>query len=123
MKRRGFTLIELIVVLAIIATLLTLALPRYFGSVDRARETTLRQDLKVMRQAIDQFQADLGRYPKTLDELVSRRYLAGIPLDPLTDSRESWLLLPPRDGKSEGVADIKSGATGLALDGTAYQDW
>ncbi len=89
----GFTLIELLVVLAILALLLTIAAPRYIDRVQRARETALRTDLKVMREAIDKFEGDQGRLPVTLDELVQRRYLKEIPLDPITDKRDTWVVV------------------------------
>ncbi|MDD5298631.1 MAG: prepilin-type N-terminal cleavage/methylation domain-containing protein [Rhodocyclaceae bacterium] len=120
---RGFTLIELLVVMAIIATLLSIALPRYFGSVDRSKEVALRQDLKTMRNAIDQFRADTGRYPKNLEELVTRRYLSEVPPDPITDSATSWVIVPPKDAKLEGVYDVRSGASGTAQDGSNFQEW
>lgn len=118
---RAFTLIELLVVLAIVATLLTLALPRYFHSVERSREAVLRHDLKVMREAIDQFHADLGRYPTSLDELAQRKYLRRLPVDPITDSETSWIPVPPTQGS--GLFDVRSGAEGHGLDGTPYQSW
>jgi len=89
----GFTLIELLVVLAILALLLTIAAPRYIDRVQRARETALRTDLKVMREAIDKFDGDQGRLPVTLDELVQHRYLKEIPLDPITDKRDTWVVV------------------------------
>jgi len=107
--RRGFTLIELLVVMAIVATLLTIAVPRYFAHLDHAREAALRETLFVVRDAIDKFHADTGRYPLELDELVSRRYLRALPVDPITDSRDSWTLIPPPD-EPNGVSDIRSGA-------------
>lgn len=117
----GFTLIELIVVLAIVALLVTLALPRYFHSVERSREAVLRHDLKTMRDAIDKFFADQGRYPAALDELAQRRYLRSVPPDPITDSAATWVVVPPGDGS--GVYDVRSGAPGTGLDGTPYEGW
>lgn len=120
----GFTLMELMVVMAIIATLLTLALPRYFHSVDRSREAVLRQDLQIMRDAIDKFLADRGRYPLTLDELADRRYLRKVPPDPITESPDTWVVVPPPTGETrEGVYDVRSGAPGKSLDGEAYESW
>lgn len=121
----GFTLIELIVVLAIVGLLAGLAAPRYLRSVDEARETTLRSNLAVMRQAIDQFAADRGRWPETLDELAQARYLRHLPEDPLTGRRDSWLALaPPPDSALPGaVGDVRSGAAGRARNGELYADW
>ena len=117
--RRGFTLIELLVVMAIIATLLTVASPRYFAHLDRAREAALRETLHVTRDAIDKFHADTGRYPTELAELVSKRYLRTVPIDPITESSETWVLaLPPNE--SQGVYDVQSGAT---VEGKSYDQW
>lgn len=92
----AFTLIELLVVLAIVAVLLTIAVPRYFSSVDRAKETVLVENLRTTRDAIDKFFSDTGRYPNALDELVQRSYLRTVPHDPVTDSADTWVLSPPR---------------------------
>jgi general secretion pathway protein G len=122
--RAAFTLIELIVVMAIVAMLVALAAPRYFRSVERAKEATLRQDLSVMRDALDKFYGDVGKYPDTLDELVAKRYLRKIPPDPITDRADSWQMLPPPTDAVKGrVYNVRSGAEGMALDGTPYGDW
>ncbi len=122
--RRGFTLIELLVVMDIIAVLLTLAAPRYFEHLERSREATLRQTLAITRDAIDKFRGDRGAWPQSLQELVERQYLRKLPFDPVTDSAETWIIVPPRDTATEnGVADLKSGAEGLSRDGTAYADF
>ncbi|MCB1948883.1 type II secretion system protein [Nitrosomonas sp.] len=119
----GFTLIELLVVMAIIATLLSIVAPRYFNSVEKAKEAVLRQDLKIMRDAIDQFYADFGKYPLDLEELVDRRYLRSIPIDPMTESDTTWIGMPSPNEEEEGVYDVHSGFTGRALDGTFYEEW
>lgn len=119
-RRRGFTLVELLVVMAIVALLLSIAAPRYFGHLERAREAALTETLAVTRDAIDKFSADTGRYPQELDELVSARYLRAVPLDPLTDRRDGWTLVPPPDGKSGGVWDLHSSAPGTARDGRPF---
>ena len=118
----GFTLVELLVVMAIIAVLLTIAAPRYFNSVERSKEAVLRQDLNVMRDAIDKFYGDTGSYPRDLAELVEKRYLRAIPVDPLTESSETWVTLPPPDS-AEGLYDVRSGAEEESKDGTSYAAW
>jgi general secretion pathway protein G len=120
---RGFTLVELLIVMAIIALLLTIAVPRYYHSVDRAREAVLKQDLAQMRDAIDKYHGDRGRYPDSLEDLVTRKYLRKIPLDPITESTTSWITIPPVEADKGNVFDVKSGATGTAIDGTSYAEW
>ena len=117
---RAFTLIELLVVMAIVATLLTIAAPRYFHSLERSRESVLRQDLAVMRDSIDKFFSDAGRYPQSLAELVDRRYLRAVPVDPLTRSAESWVVVRSEDAEAPGVRDVRSGAPGDSLAGEPY---
>ena len=120
-RGRGFTLIELLVVMAIVAMLLTIAVPRYFSSLDHARETSLRQNLAVMRAAIDQYNGDLGRYPNSLQDLVAARYLRSIPPDPITGVADQWTT--EADPGRGGVRDVRSGAPGAARDGTPYASW
>ncbi len=122
-RRAAFTLIELLVVMAIIATLLTLAVPYYFGSLERSREAVLRENLALMRTALDQHYGDVGRYPESLEDLVSKRYLRRIPQDPITESAASWVTVPPQDPAQGAVYDVKSGAEGNAADGTPYGEW
>jgi general secretion pathway protein G len=119
---RGFTLIELLVVLAIVATLLTLAAPRYFQHVERSKEAVLHENLATLRSAIDQYHADKGRWPDSLDGLAEGRYIRAVPLDPISASANTWVISPPPDG-GRGVYDVHSGAPGVARDGTAYADW
>lgn len=121
--RRGFTLIELLVVMAIVATLLSLAVPRYYGSVKRAEEATLKQNLALMRDAIDKHYADTGRYPDTLQDLVAKRYLRNVPLDPVTGAADSWTLIAPNPPELGRIYDVKSGSTSTAIDGTAFSTW
>ena len=113
MRRGGFTLIELLVVLAVVATLLTLSLPRYFGSLERSKEAVLKENLYQMREAISRYYADKGRYPETLDSLVADKYLRAVPLDPLTDSTTTWLVVLAEDPQKGGVTDVRSGAPGI----------
>ena len=123
-RARGFTLIELLVVMAIVATLLSIAGPQYFRSIDRSKESVLRENLRTTREAIDRFYGDLGRYPDDLPELVAKRYLRSLPVDPITDSSESWLMVAPLDPAQPGrLFDLKSGAPGRAIDGSAYAEW
>lgn len=119
----GFTLIELLVVMAVIATLLTLAVPRYFASMEKSREAVLHANLTLLRQTLDKYYGDTGRYPDALDELVAARYLRAVPLDPITDSTATWVVLPPPQPEMGGVYDVRSGAEGVARDGSAYADW
>lgn len=122
-SKTGFTLIELLVVMAIIATLLTIAVPRYFRSVEKSREAVLRQDLSQMRDAIDKYYGDKGKYPNSLEDLVAKKYLRAIPADPITETAATWLPVPPSDSEKGSVFDVKSGAPGKGLDGTAYSEW
>ena len=121
----GFTLIELIVVMAIVALLVSIAAPRYLQSVERAREATLRTSLRVMRDAIDRFAADRARYPDSLQELVATRYLRTLPEDPITGQRSGWVeLAPAADSLLPGrLVDVRSGAAGRARDGALYAEW
>lgn len=117
--RRGFTLIELLVVLAILALLMTVAVPRYFHSIDQSKETILKENLRITRSAIDSFYGDNGRYPQSLDELVERGYLRNLPIDPVTESPATWIVVPAADGN--GVFDLHSGAPGAARSGIALR--
>jgi len=112
----------MLVVMAVIALLLTLALPRYFHSVDRAKEAVLKQNLAQMRDAIDKYYGDRGRYPDNLQDLVTRQYLRSIPSDPITETA-SWTIVAPTDAGKGTVFDVKSDAPGLALDGSKFVDW
>ena len=120
---KGYTLIELIVVMLIIAMLASLAVPRYFSSVQKSRDTVLKEDLSLMRSALDKYYGDNDRYPAALDELVSRKYLRNIPPDPVTESATTWITVPPEDPDKGGVYDVHSGAEGNAADGSPYKEW
>lgn len=122
-RRTGFTLIELLVVMAILATLLSLAVPRYFGSVEKSREAVLKQNLALFRETLDKYYGDTGKYPDSLDELVTKKYLRTIPQDPVTESTATWVTVPPADPEQGRVFDVKSGAPGNGRDGTAYKEW
>ncbi len=123
MRGRGFTLIELLVVLAIIATLLMLAVPRYFSSVDKSKEAVLKENLYQMRDAISKYYGDKGRYPESLEALATDKYLRKVPVDPITESADTWLIVPPQDPEKSGVYDVRSGAPGASRDGPPYAEW
>lgn len=120
---RGFTLIELLVVLAIVALLSAISLPRYTQYVERNREAVLAENLRLTRDALEQFHADRGRYPEALEELVTRRYLKTLPVDPILESSQYWRVsepLPPAEGK---IGDIHSAAPGIGRNGRRYTTW
>ncbi len=117
-------MIELLVVLAIMALMLTIAVPRYLQHLERSKEAVLRENLNLTRSVIDRFYGDKGRYPKSLDELVDLRYLRALPVDPLTESAETWVIVPvPGDGATDGVYDLRSGAPGEDANGRPYGEW
>ncbi len=122
-RRHGFTLLELLVVMAIIATLLTLAVPRYFLSLERSKEAVLKQDLTTMRESIDRFYGDTGRYPQTLAELVERHYLRAIPVDPILRAADKWVIVNADEPDDNGVKDVKSSAEGKGENGVPYATW
>jgi general secretion pathway protein G len=123
MRFRGFTLIELLVVLAIIATLLTIAVPRYYASIDRSKEAVLKENLYQLRDAIGKYYADKGKYPESLEAHATDKYLRKVPLDPITDSPATWLVVTPEDPQKTGVFDVRSGAQGKSLDGSEFSTW
>jgi general secretion pathway protein G len=127
-RRSGFTLIELMIVMALIVILAGIGLALYANSVTRAKESVLREDLFRMRDGIDQYYSDKGKYPATLQDLVSDKYLRSLPVDPFTRSADTWREIPaepdPNNPTSEpGVYDVRSGSEMTALDGTKYADW
>lgn len=125
---RGFTLIELMVVMAIISVILAIALPIYQKSITRAKESVLRNNLFTLRTMIDEYTIDKQKAPESLQELVSEGYLRQIPQDPITGSTDSWRVImedTPVGGSTSGpgVFDVRSGSDKVALDGTNYSDW
>lgn len=122
--RCGFTLVEMLVVLVLVALLASIATPIVTGSIQRAKEAALREDLLVLRRAIDAFYADKGRYPPDLQTLVDARYIRAVPPDPLTEKTDSWSLVfdEAQDGE-RGVIDVHSADEGHAHDGSAYNEW
>lgn len=121
--KRGFTLIELLVALTIVALLLSIVAPRYFGSLTRADEAVLKENLFLMRDAIDKHFADTGKYPATLEELAAKKYLRGIPPDPITKTEATWIVVAPADSQLGGVYDVRSGAPGTGRNGRPYEQW
>ncbi len=124
----GWTLIELFVVLSIVVVLATLAMNQYRNSIMYAKEAALKSDLFLMRDAIDQYYADKGRYPESLQTLVSESYIRAVPRDPFTESSDTWITVPatPEPGSGSaaaGVYDVKSGSPNTAMDGSRYGDW
>ena len=114
MKRlKGFTLVELMVVLAVIALLLSVVVPDYMGRMRRAEEAVLQENLSLMRDALDKHYADAGKYPTSLEELVAKHYLRSIPRDPFTQSAATWVAVPPQDTRKGNVWDVRSGAKGF----------
>lgn len=112
LRHRGFTLIELLVVLAIVALLATIALPRYFQSIDTSKEAILQENLRLTRDTIDKFYGDTGRYPESLNELVQKKYLRALPMDPILASATAWVIVPPDDTAKGSVYSIRSSAPG-----------
>jgi general secretion pathway protein G len=124
----GFTLIELLIVIALITILATMGVVQYRNSIQASKEAVLHTDLFRMRDAIDQYYADKAKYPASLDALVSEGYMRAIPVDPITKSSDTWQTVPaePEPGNTStdpGIYNVKSGASGTGLDGTAYSDW
>ncbi|BEH10229.1 MULTISPECIES: type IV pilin protein [Geobacter] len=131
-NRKGFTLIELMIVVTIIGILAAIAVPNYRWGLIRAREAVLQENLYTMRSAIDQYYADQGKYPDTLDEMAEKRYLKSIPYDPFTGKNDTWVTVKPIEPTGEihtaeeikgNVADVHSGSDLVSSKGTPYKDW
>jgi general secretion pathway protein G len=126
-RSKGFTLIEMMVVMAMIAALVAIAVPRYFDGLQRTKETALKQNLKEMRDAIDDYHADKGVYPQSLTALVEERYLRFIPVDPITEQADTWqIVAPPQSGiagQDGYVYDVLSGSAEKASNGELYNTW
>jgi general secretion pathway protein G len=122
-KHHGFTLIELLVVLAIVATLLSIVAPRYIHQTDRAKEAALKENLSVLRRALDEYYSDTGKYPERLLALTEQHYLRAVPLDPVTNRSDTWVPVAGADEDDKTIIDVKSGARGKSLDGSEYGSW
>ena len=127
-KSAGFTLIELLVVMTIIAILATLAIPRFMGSIKAAREAVLKEDLHVMRDAIDSYTMDKQKAPQSLDDLIQNGYLREVPIDPMTHSKDTWVTdtsdaMYSIDQTDPGINDVHSGSEGSGSDGQPYSSW
>ena len=127
-RARGFTIIELLVVITILVILATMGMTQYKNSVRRAEEATLKENLFRMRDAIDQYYADKNKYPADLADLVAEGYIREVPTDPLTKSKDTWTTTPAEPDANNpssqvGIYDVKSGSELTALDGTRYADW
>jgi general secretion pathway protein G len=121
--RAGFTLIELLVVMSIIALLLSIAVPRYFKTLERSRETVLKQDLSVLREAIDKHFGDLGQYPDSLAALVERKYIRAVPEEPISKAPDGWAPVVSDDPDHPGIRDLHSNAEGVGSDGRPFKEW
>ena len=119
-KKNGFTLIEMLVVMAVIALLLSIVTPSYFASLDKSRDIALQENLKIVRVTLDKFNADKGHFPDNLEELVDKKYLREVPVDPVTGTSITWILDQANGEGESGIQNIRSGAAGLAYDGRRY---
>jgi len=120
---KGFTLIEMLTVMAIMAILASIATPSFMRSILRSREASLENTLFVVRDVIDQYYADHGNYPDSLETLKEKKYVREIPKDPITASSDTWILIPSEDEGATGIYDIHSGSKKISLAGTPYNEW
>jgi len=122
-SNRAFTLIELLIVLLLISLLASFVLPKVVGSINDAKESALKENLKVMRDALDDYYTDNSRYPASLDVLVEKRYLRKVPSDPVAEEGESWALEYSNDGENTGVINVHSSSTAISSQQTPYNEW
>ncbi len=122
-NNKGFTIIELLTVIAVIGILASIAAPSFQRSIIRAKEASLRNSLFVIRDVIDQYYADQGEYPSTLESLIDKKYIRNVPVDPFTKSKETWILISPEGEDVTGIYDVHSGSDRISLYGTPYNEW
>ena len=123
-NQRGFTLIEMLIVISLIGILATIATPNFQRYIIRAKEASLQRTLFILRDMIDQFYADHGRYPDSLEDLAEERYIRSVPKDPFTNSASTWVIIPPEGSSEEGgVYDVHSGSYLVSLQGVPYNEW
>jgi general secretion pathway protein G len=124
MRDKGFTLLELLFVLTIIALLAGIAVPMFGGSIDRARESALKEDLRTFRKAIDDYYADAGKYPDDINVIVQKRYLRSIPVDPITEKPDGWIYVRQDTERGQGgIIDVHSASDKTGSDGRPYREW
>lgn len=122
-NNKGYTLIEMMTVIAIISILATIAVPSFQKSIVRAKEASLRNSLFILRDVIDQYYADQGNYPESLDVLMEKKYIRAIPQDPFTGASDTWILIPAQGEGLSGIYDVHSGSDKISLYGTPYNEW
>jgi len=120
---KGYTLIEMLTVIAIMGILATIAVPSFQRSIVRSKEASLRNSLFVLRDVIDQYYGDFGEYPDSMEILVEKRYIREIPIDPLTGSADTWILIPPEGEETTGIYDVHSGSDKISLYSGPYNEW
>ena len=118
---KGFTMLELLIVVTLIGLLATIAMPIYHNSIIKAKEAALKENLYVMRESIDKYYADIGSYPPTIIALVEKKYLRTVPVDPLTGSKDTWITVNADTGN--GIFDVKSGSERTGTNDIPYSEW
>ena len=122
-NNKGYTLIEMLTVIAIMGILAAIAVPSFQKSIVRSREASLRNSLFVLRDVIDQYYGDFGEYPESLEILVEKKYIRQVPMDPITGSIDTWILIAPEGDETTGIYDIHSGSDKISLYSGPYNEW